>query len=173
MERLREAYKILGVPVNSPLGIVRNAYRKLAKEYHPDYNPHDQHLSTSMMMKINDAYETIKWHLERGIEVEDHKKTGRVRYPYEDMIRRWERERRQEEEQKTRAEQRLRKQEEAYDRFLDHIANERKKELEDRRHYEDITRYTGILISFYYRNNLHNPHFRERSSGESFFSGFG
>ncbi|HUT64603.1 MAG TPA: J domain-containing protein [Spirochaetota bacterium] len=170
MDKLREAYRTLGIPVNSQLVIVRNAYRKLAKEYHPDSNPHDQHLSTSMMMKVNEAYQTIKWHLERGIKVEEYERKQRVRYPYEDMIRRWERERQQEEERRSREQERRRREAEAYDRFLDRVALERKHELDDRQYYDTITKYTGVLISFYYRNNLHIPHYRERSSGEGFFS---
>ena len=170
VDRLREAYKTLGIPVNSQLVIVRDAYRKLAKEYHPDSNPHDQHLSTSMMTKINEAYETIKWHLERGIRVEEREREQRVRYPYEDMIRRWENERRAEEERKTREKERRRREANAYDRFWERVVLEQKKELDDRQRYDVIRKYTRVLISFYYRNNLHNPRFREHPSGELFFS---
>jgi curved DNA-binding protein CbpA len=170
MEKLREAYRILGVPADSPLRVVREAYRRLAKEYHPDSNPNNPTHSTSMMMKINDAYETIKWHTERGVTVEAYRRSERVRYPYEEMIHRWEEERKQEEEKRRREEDRQRRRDEAYYRFWERVALEQKYEIHDRRYYEIITRYTGILISFYYKNNLHNQHYREHPSGNSFFS---
>lgn len=170
MEKLREAYRILGVPANSPLSVVRDAYRKLAKEHHPDYNPHDSRYSTSMMTKINDAYETIKWHLARGVTVEEHRRTGRATYPYEEMIRRWEEERRQEEEKLRREEERQRKSDEAYHRFWERFALEKKHELHDRRYHGVIRKYTGVLISFYYKCNLHNHHYRVLPSGDSLFS---
>ena len=101
MESLRDAYKVLGVPVNSSIRVVREAYRKLAKKYHPDSNPHEQEHSHAIMMKINDAYEIIKWHHKRGLRVEE-----RVDSPYDEMLERWEKERAQEKEAKRRTEER-------------------------------------------------------------------
>ena len=170
MDKLREAYKTLGVSSNSPLVVVRDAYRKLAKQYHPDSNPHDQRLSTSMMMRINEAYETVKWHVERGIRVDEYSSTDRVKNPYEEMIRRWDRERRAEQEEKARRQERRLRREEAYHRFWEQVAQERKYELLDKKNFEIIKRYAGALITFYYRNNLHNRQYRVRPSGEQFFT---
>jgi curved DNA-binding protein CbpA len=170
LDKLRDAYKTLGIPSDSPLHIVRDAYRKLAKQYHPDSNPHDQRLSTSMMMRINEAYETVKWHVERGIRVEEHSSRERVKNPYEEMIRRWDRERRAEQQEQKRRQQQQIRREEAYQRFFEQIAQERKYELRDKRSFDIIKRYAGALVTFYYRNSLHNRQYRARPSGERIFT---
>ncbi|MBN2322536.1 MAG: J domain-containing protein [Spirochaetes bacterium] len=170
MDKLREAYKTLGVPADSPLPVIRDAYRKLAKQYHPDSNPHDQRLSTSMMMKINEAYETVKWYMERGIRVEERSSYERAKNPYEEMIRRWDREKKAEQkERKIREQQRLRR-EEAYQRFFEQVARERQYELRDKRSFDTIKQYAGALVTVYYRNNLHNRQYRERPAGEQLFT---
>ena len=50
-------YEILGVPRNATQTEIRNAYRKLAKLYHPDRNS-SEHAKTYIQL-INEAYETL------------------------------------------------------------------------------------------------------------------
>jgi curved DNA-binding protein CbpA len=164
MDILRDAYKILGVPINSSMHVVREAYRKLAKEYHPDSNPCEPEQSHTMMMKINNAYETIKWHQKRGLRVEE-----RVYSPYDEMLRRWEREKAQEREAERRAEERRKREQEAFRKFWESVNLERRYELDDKKYYESIVHYARTFLSFYYKKNLHNLVYRERPYGSRLY----
>lgn len=54
-EDLKECYKILGLPENSDLKLVKLHFRSLAKKFHPDLNP-DFHQEFS---RINSAYRRL------------------------------------------------------------------------------------------------------------------
>ncbi len=54
-----DPYKVLGVSPDASDDEIKRAYRKLAKQYHPDRNPGDEN-AAKMMQKINAAYEQIK-----------------------------------------------------------------------------------------------------------------
>lgn len=54
-----DPYKILGVSPDASDEEIKRAYRKLAKQYHPDRNPGDQE-AAKKMQQINSAYEQIK-----------------------------------------------------------------------------------------------------------------
>ncbi len=52
-------YKILGVSENASADEIKAAYRKLAKEYHPDKNPGDK-TAESRFKDISEAYEVLR-----------------------------------------------------------------------------------------------------------------
>jgi DnaJ-domain-containing protein 1 len=52
-----EAYKILKIPPNSPDDVVKAAFRKRAKETHPDLNKGKD--TTEQFKKVRQAYETL------------------------------------------------------------------------------------------------------------------
>ena len=54
-----DPYKILGVSHDASDDEIKRAYRKLAKQYHPDLNPGDP-VAAKKMQEINAAYERIK-----------------------------------------------------------------------------------------------------------------
>ena len=54
-----DPYKILGVSPDATDEEIKRAYRRLAKQYHPDRNPGDAEAARNMQ-QINDAYERIK-----------------------------------------------------------------------------------------------------------------
>ena len=54
-----DPYKILGVSRDASDEEIKRAYRKLAKQYHPDVNPGDAEAARKMQ-EINAAYEQIK-----------------------------------------------------------------------------------------------------------------
>jgi curved DNA-binding protein len=54
----KDYYKILGVDRKASEDDIRKAYRKLAKQYHPDYNP-DNKQAEEKFKDINEAYEVL------------------------------------------------------------------------------------------------------------------
>lgn len=54
-----DPYEILGVRENADIEECTDAYKKLAKKYHPDLNPNDV-IAREAMKEINRAYDTIK-----------------------------------------------------------------------------------------------------------------
>ena len=56
-EELGIAYHILGLSITATIEQAHQKYRELAKELHPDVNPHPQ--AAQKFMKIKQAYETI------------------------------------------------------------------------------------------------------------------
>lgn len=55
----RDFYKILGVPRNANSNQIKKAYRKLAKELHPDKNPDDE-IAHEKFQDLGAAYE-VSW----------------------------------------------------------------------------------------------------------------
>jgi hypothetical protein len=58
-------YMTLGVPVGASLDEVKQAYRRKAREYHPDLHPDQRDLYTTKMADINAAYEALSKKLSR------------------------------------------------------------------------------------------------------------
>ena len=56
---MEDPYKVLGVSRDATDEEIKQAYRKLAKKYHPDLNPGDQE-AAKKMQQVNEAYEQIK-----------------------------------------------------------------------------------------------------------------
>jgi len=56
-EELGIAYHILGLSITATIEQAHQKYRELAKEWHPDVNPHPQ--AAQKFMEIKQAYETI------------------------------------------------------------------------------------------------------------------
>lgn len=52
-------YEVLGVPVNADQEDIKAAFRRLAKEWHPDRHA-DAIMATRKMQAINQAYQTLK-----------------------------------------------------------------------------------------------------------------
>lgn len=55
---MKNFYKILGVEKTADDKEIKKAYRKLAREYHPDRNPGDKK-AEKMFLQISEAYEIL------------------------------------------------------------------------------------------------------------------
>jgi molecular chaperone DnaJ len=56
---IENPYQVLGVSPNASDEEIKQAYRRLAKQYHPDRNPGDP-VAAKKMQEVNAAYEQIK-----------------------------------------------------------------------------------------------------------------
>ena len=55
----RDYYEVLGLKRNASDADLKGAFRKLAKDCHPDHNPEDKS-AEQRFKEINEAYETLK-----------------------------------------------------------------------------------------------------------------
>jgi DnaJ-class molecular chaperone len=63
--RMRDPYQVLGVAKNASQADVKKAFRKLAKQHHPDQNPTDPK-AKEKFAEINSAYEILGDEKKRG-----------------------------------------------------------------------------------------------------------
>jgi DnaJ-class molecular chaperone len=54
-----DPYIILGIKKGATAAEIKSAFKKLAKIWHPDMNPHRVAEATTMMQKINAAYSLL------------------------------------------------------------------------------------------------------------------
>ena len=71
----QDPYKVLGIGPNASDEEIKQAYRRLAKKYHPDLNPGDQE-AAKKMQEVNAAYEQIKNPEKAGSGGYDYGNTG-------------------------------------------------------------------------------------------------
>jgi molecular chaperone DnaJ len=58
MANKRDYYEVLGVEKNAVDADLKKAYRKLAKQYHPDMNPGDK-AAEAKFKEVSEAYEVL------------------------------------------------------------------------------------------------------------------
>ena len=71
---INDPYQVLGVSPNASDEEIKQAYRRLAKKYHPDRNPGDAE-AAKKMQQVNAAYEQIK-----NPEAYERQNQGRTSY---------------------------------------------------------------------------------------------
>ena len=186
MDRVGYAYKLLGVSVDASLSDVTRAYRQLAKKYHPDSNPDSNKADLTMMMRINEAYETVKNHIARGSDElngtgpsssgpkssaprssaprstaqsshSDASHQGTRTTPRDNHYQRASRP-----DPRQQARERLQREREAVNQFWEHRFEERKREREDLTSFRTFGTHLFNLISDFYEKRLHYEHIRSR-----------
>jgi len=55
----KDYYKTLGVPRNADEKTIRQAFRRLARQHHPDVNPNDKTNAEQRFKEINEAYQVL------------------------------------------------------------------------------------------------------------------
>jgi molecular chaperone DnaJ len=55
----RDYYEVLGLARTATVDEIKTAYRKLAKEYHPDMNPNDRKAAEEKFKELSEAYEVL------------------------------------------------------------------------------------------------------------------
>jgi molecular chaperone DnaJ len=77
----KDYYQILGLPEDASPSVVKKAYRKLAKQYHPDANP-DNPAASERFKEVSEAYSVLS-------DAEKRKQYDRMRRftPFEDFAR--------------------------------------------------------------------------------------
>ena len=55
----KDYYKTLGVPRNADEKTIRQAFRRLARQHHPDVNPNDKKNAEQRFKEINEAYQVL------------------------------------------------------------------------------------------------------------------
>ena len=92
-----DPYQVLGVSPNASEDEIRQAYRRLAKQYHPDLNPGDK-TAAQKMNEINAAYDAIKNPQAYRQAQQQAQQQARQQYnqsgyqeynPFEDLFRSW------------------------------------------------------------------------------------
>jgi DnaJ-class molecular chaperone len=66
LQMAEDPYKVLGVPREASDDDIRRAYRKLAKELHPDLNPANRTAAEERFKKVSAAYEIVGDTTKRG-----------------------------------------------------------------------------------------------------------
>jgi curved DNA-binding protein len=77
--KFRDYYEVLQVPRTATDAEIRQAYRRLARQYHPDLHPgKDKDLHTGQMQEINEAYAVLgaKEHRAKYDQYGEHWKEG-------------------------------------------------------------------------------------------------
>jgi molecular chaperone DnaJ len=62
----RDYYEVLGVDRNASETEIKKAYRKLARQYHPDMNPDNQEEAAEKFKEVHEAYEVLGDQEKRG-----------------------------------------------------------------------------------------------------------
>lgn len=84
-------YELLGIPASGSIGEIKQAYKQLARKYHPDVSPPDRvEEYTQRFIRVQEAYETLSDPRRRAMYDQDMARglafTARRRYQTDEVI---------------------------------------------------------------------------------------
>jgi DnaJ-class molecular chaperone len=56
---MKDYYRILGISTDATAEDIKNAFRRLAHEYHPDHNPENRREAEEKFKQINEAHQVL------------------------------------------------------------------------------------------------------------------
>ena len=189
--RVKEAYRFLGIDQNSTIIEVTKAYRNLAKKYHPDYHREEQQKFHQMMIRLNEAYSVIKEYIEsetrfdsrrvkpgdRGFKNYNKSYSAEYSGGYRNSklwswVENFERKKREAEEKQRRIYEKRKREEKAFREFFERLAREQMLEKKDKPKFDILMKNTMNILGDFFKNNFHNIRFRERPHIKMLFNEF-
>ncbi|MGP6087307.1 J domain-containing protein [Antarctobacter jejuensis] len=70
----KKAFEILGVTPTDDFSTIRRAWIKLVKENHPDVVGGDLQELTAKLTRINEAYDSLRWHSPEKVRIREERK---------------------------------------------------------------------------------------------------
>ncbi len=80
----KKAFQILGVSPRDDFATVRRAWIRLVKENHPDVVGGDLDALTAKLTRINDAYDSLRWHSPDKVRIREERKAEAERREHTD-----------------------------------------------------------------------------------------
>ena len=83
----QKAYAVLGVTPEDDFATIRKAWVRLVKENHPDALGGDIETASRRLARINDAYDSLRWHSPQKLRIHKKREEKRLREENDRRVR--------------------------------------------------------------------------------------